>query len=106
MKPGTPNETRNQHHEAVRQVRDGGCDLRRVEMKGGSQMIGVLNPDEMSSDEILEEVAALLAKGYRQHLQKCGEKIEPSIVAIRDYSSVTETEYESPGRQPPCCHAG
>ena len=106
MKSGIQNGVRNLRNEAVRQVREGDEGLRRVKMRGDSQMIGVLNPNEMSSDEILTEVAALLAKGYRQHLQRCGEEKMPGIGALWDYSSAAETDFDSPGRQPSCCYAG
>jgi len=64
-------------------------------------MIGVLHPDEMSPDEIMTEVAALLARGYwrlhRQHLPDVAQHVD----TVQNSSPLTKKQLDFPGHRSP-----
>ncbi len=69
-------------------------------------MIGILNPDDMTSNEILEEVSAILAKGYwRYHQQSIADKSQ-GVDSVAEYSLLTEKELDFPDHRSPNGDAG
>jgi len=64
-------------------------------------MIDVPHPDEMSPDEILSEVASLLAKGYWRH-RRCEADVAQHLDTAQNSSSLTKrNDWTFPGHRSP-----
>ena len=69
-------------------------------------MIGVLHPNEMSPDEIMNEVAALLAKGYWRQRRSGQPDVVQDIESVTNSSPLTKNGLDFPGHRSPNCDAG
>lgn len=69
-------------------------------------MISIDNPDDMTPDEILNEVAALLARGFWRHHQRCSFADSHDVDIVPESSLLTEKELDFPGHRSPNGDAG